>query len=84
MEKLKNQKSNLFLNLACGEIYIKNSNWINFDYSSKNKCVKTVDLLSRFPLTDNSISAIYCSHFLEHIPIEKVNFFLSILINFIL
>jgi len=77
MEKLKNQKSNLFLNLACGEIYIKNSNWINFDCYSNNKFVKTADLLSRFPLKDNSISAIYCSHFLEHIPLEKVNFFLS-------
>ena len=77
MAKLKNHNSKLFLNLACGEVFIQDSNWINFDYSSKNKCVKTIDLLSRFPLKDNSISAIYCSHFLEHIPLEKVNFFLS-------
>lgn len=77
MAKLESQMSKLFLNLACGEVYIQNSNWINYDYSSNNKCVKIVDLLSRFPLKNNSISAIYCSHFLEHVPLEKVNFFLS-------
>jgi predicted SAM-dependent methyltransferase len=77
MEKLKNQKSNIFLNLACGDVYIKNSNWINLDYYSSNSFVRSVDLLSRLPLKDGTVSAIYCSHFLEHIPIDKVDFFLS-------
>ena len=77
MEKLKNQKNNIFLNLACGDVYVKNSNWVNLDYYSNNSFVRTTDLLSRFPLKDNTITAIYCSHFFEHIPLNKVNFFLS-------
>ena len=67
----------IYLNLACGNIYLKKKNWINFDFYSRDKFVKSIDLLKKFPLNDNSVDAIYCSHFIEHIPLSRINFFLN-------
>lgn len=66
----------LLLNIACGEVYSKNKSWINIDIASNSKNVKKYNILSKLPFASNSVDAIYCSHFLEHIPINKVNDFL--------
>ncbi len=66
-----------FVNIACGNVYIKNSNWINLDIVSENKYVKKANLLKKLPFSDNCVDAIYCSHFLEHIPLSKVPNFLE-------
>ena len=71
-----NLNSVKYLNLACGENYINNNQWLNCDFI-KNKGVKKIDLLGKLPLKSDSIEAIYCSHFIEHIPEDKVLFFLN-------
>lgn len=35
------------------------------------------DLFSEFPFDDNSIEEVYCSHFIEHIPQDKVIWFFN-------
>lgn len=69
-------KSN-YINLACGPIFIENSNWINLDYISSSKSVKKVNLLQRLPFNQGTAELVYSSHFLEHIPYSKVKDFLS-------
>lgn len=69
-------KSN-YINLACGPIFIENSNWINLDYISSSKSVKKVNLLQRLPFNQGTAELVYSSHFLEHIPKLKVIFFLQ-------
>ena len=65
------------VNLACGNTYIDDKNWINFDYVSTGKSVLQADLLAKLPLVDSSIDFVYTSHFLEHIPRKYLNSFLS-------
>ena len=68
---------NCYINLACGPVFLNNSNWINFDYTSSSKAVKKANLLKRLPLKRAIADLIYSSHFLEHIPYAKVNDFLN-------
>ena len=70
-------KKKLFLNVACGNIYKKSSTWINLDIVSRNKHVKKFDLLKKLPFKSETIDAIYCAHFLEHVPVCKVKSFLE-------
>lgn len=65
------------VNLACGNTYIADENWYNFDYVSTSKAVRQVDLLAKLPLVDSSINLVYTSHFLEHIPRKNLRSFLS-------
>jgi len=65
-----------YLNLACGNNYIINDEWLNLDYIKKEG-VQKIDLLRKLPIKSNSIEAVYCSHFIEHIPAERVIFFLN-------
>jgi predicted SAM-dependent methyltransferase len=66
-----------YINLACGSVFLENSNWINFDYASSSKAVKKVNLLKRLPLEKETADLCYSSHFLEHIPYSQVIDFLS-------
>jgi len=66
-----------FINLACGQVFIENSNWINFDYVNSSESVKKANLLKRLPIKQEIADLVYSSHFLEHIPRSKVNDFLS-------
>ena len=67
----------LYINLACGSVFLDNSNWINFDYVSSSKAVKKANLLKRLPLKREIADLVYSSHFLEHIPYAKVTDFLT-------
>lgn len=72
---MKNKTLNL--NIACGDTYLANSSWINIDYESNNKNVTQCDILKKIPFKENSFSNIYSSHFIEHIPLEQIDFFLK-------
>ena len=65
------------LNLACGGVYIANDDWINLDYVSSSPYVRQANLLETLPFDSNSISLVYSSHFLEHIPLHQISFFLK-------
>ena len=74
--KLKNSfEDTFFVNLACGDTFIKSKNWLNFDYKKKDN-IKKINLLKRLPISDNFANVVYCSHFIEHIPENKVGPFL--------
>ncbi len=66
-----------YINLACGSVFLDNSNWLNFDYASSSKAVKKANLLKRLPLKREIADLVYSSHFLEHIPYLKVTDFLN-------
>ena len=65
------------LNLACGRVYITNDDWINLDYVSSDPHVRRANLLGTLSFDSNSISLVYSSHFLEHIPFNQVPSFLK-------
>jgi predicted SAM-dependent methyltransferase len=73
----------LYINLACGSVFLDNSNWINFDYASSSKAVKKANLLKRLPLKREIADLVYSSHFLEHIPYTKVTDFLNEILRII-
>ena len=62
------------LNIACGSSYIKQPNWVNLDYRI-SEGVKKANLLKKLPFKDLEFDAIYCSHFVEHIPLRKIDSF---------
>jgi SAM-dependent methyltransferase len=65
------------VNLACGKVYVTSNHWINLDYASSDIHVRQADLLEALPFDSNSISLVYSSHFLEHIPLAQVPSFLK-------
>jgi SAM-dependent methyltransferase len=65
------------INLACGNTFISGDEWLNFDYVSSSPAVRKANLLDRLPLEENSVSLVYSSHFLEHIPYSDVPNFLA-------
>ena len=66
-----------FLNIACGNIFINNKDWTNIDFTTNSPDIQKVDLLNGLPFKDNSFDVIYSSHFIEHIPKNHLNTFLS-------
>ena len=66
----------LKVNLACGNTFLCGDNWLNVDYSSFNSSVLQANILGRLPINNNSAELVYSSHFLEHIPRDKVDYFL--------
>jgi predicted SAM-dependent methyltransferase len=65
-----------FLNIACGATYVRSAEWENVDYASRDPFVRQSDILGGLKTTQPKYEAVYCSHFLEHIPPEKVSPFL--------
>ncbi|MCZ2207368.1 methyltransferase domain-containing protein [Cylindrospermopsis raciborskii] len=65
------------VNLACGGVYVTSNDWINLDYASSDVHVRQANLLETLPFDSNSISLVYSSHFLEHIPLAQVPSFLK-------
>jgi SAM-dependent methyltransferase len=63
------------VNIACGDAYV--DGWINFDHSPVASSIVKVNLLKGIPCSDGCVDVAYSSHFLEHIPRHKVNYFLS-------
>ena len=68
-------KSEFLLNIGCGNRF--HAKWQNLDFSPVSKFVKKANLLERLSYQYNTVSYIYCSHFLEHIPRNKALHFLS-------
>lgn len=63
------------LNIACGDVYVQG--WMNFDYTPHSSIVTYANLLDRLPVADAEADLVYSSHFIEHIPRDLVNHFLS-------
>ena len=65
------------INLACGASYVSSPEWINLDFSPHGPDVQPADLLATLPIESGSADVVYSSHFLEHIPLARVNAFLG-------
>jgi SAM-dependent methyltransferase len=61
-----------FANLGCGSSLIDTPDWLNLDFAARNKAVKKTDLVGRLPIPDSTLEAVYSSHFIEHVPYERV------------
>jgi SAM-dependent methyltransferase len=62
----------MYLNLACGDFYVSNENWINLDWHPHGKAVRRANLLESLDFPSDFFDAIYTSHFLEHVPKHRV------------
>ncbi len=69
METLK------LLNIGCGKRYHKD--WVNIDIVKTGPDVMTVDVRNDLPFDDNSFSALYNSHVLEHLSPENADKFIK-------
>jgi len=76
MRKPISNKS-LFVNLACGSSYIETPEWVNLDYIATNPVVRKANILATLPFEDGTVDVIYCSHFIEHIPLVRIPGFLA-------
>jgi SAM-dependent methyltransferase len=65
------------VNLGCGPIFSNKEGWVNYDFDPIDSNVKGTDLLSRLPLSDNSVDCVYSSHFFEHVPFSMCLGFLT-------
>ena len=63
------------LNIGCGDTFINDISWINIDIDSNSKDVISHNILKDIPFSNESFDFIYTSHFIEHIPLEKIDFF---------
>jgi hypothetical protein len=63
-------------NIACGGTFVAGDGWLNLDFAPMGPDVKAADLLATLPIGTQSLSLVYSSHFLEHIPKPRVDGFL--------
>ncbi len=68
-------RSYKFLNVACGDTFIEDDSWINVDFTSHSPIVKKANILDGLPYEDNTFDVVYSSHFIEHIPVDKIELF---------
>ena len=66
-----------YINLACGPVFLDNSNWINFDYVSSSKAVKKANLLKRLPLKREIADLVNSFHILKHISYKNLILFIN-------
>jgi len=69
------RRAGLRLHLASGNHYIKG--WINIEANPFRKKDCWLDIRSGLPFRTNSVSAIFSSHFLEHLTLETLTAILS-------
>lgn len=67
--------STVCVNIACGDSYIEG--WRNFDYAPHSGLVVRANLLGRLPVENCEADVVYSSHFLEHVPRNRVSAFIS-------
>lgn len=65
------------VNLACGAWYVESADWINLDFLPQGPSVQQANLLATLPIDSGSADVVYSSHFLEHIPRDRVAGFLD-------
>jgi hypothetical protein len=65
-----------YLNIACGNTYVRDPDWRNIDYASDSEWVHRRNILESLGGPENTYEILYCSHFLEHIPFDLVGPFL--------
>ena len=75
--KLQSCMQSKFLNLACGDFYVKDNHWVNLDWYPHSEYVQKANLIERLKFPDETFEVVYTSHFVEHIPKEKLDFILS-------
>ena len=68
--------SEKFLNLGCGDFYLKDRSWVNLDWYPHSEYVNKANLLGKLKFEDETFDVIYTSHFLEHIPRDNLDFIL--------
>lgn len=61
-----------FLNLACGATCVHSPEWLNLDYTPLGPAVQQADLLGPLPVASGSMDVVYSSHFIEHVPRDRV------------
>ena len=67
-----------YLNIGCGGTYITDPAWENIDYTSVDGGhVKRMNVLHDLDPSQAQYEAVYCSHFIEHIPLSEVSGFLK-------
>jgi predicted SAM-dependent methyltransferase len=64
-----------YINIACGNSYL--TNWVNLDYAPHSTAVQKANLLDRLPIKNNSADVVYSSHFIEHIPHQRIDSFFA-------
>lgn len=63
------------VNIACGNVFVPG--WQNLDFSPVSVEVTRADLTGRLPLPDAQADLVYSSHFIEHVPVDRVPGFLA-------
>ena len=64
------------LNVACGLTFLRSPDWTNLDFA-RQPGVQRVDLLNGIPFSNCHFDAVYCSHYVEHIPRASISHFLD-------
>lgn len=67
----------VLVNCGCGNKYIVDNEWINIDFNSNDKNVKSHNILKGLPFENESVDVIYTSCMLEHFTKEQAEFFLK-------
>lgn len=61
----------VYVNCGCGNRFCTDKEWVNIDFNSMDKSVKSINILKGLPFDDNSVDAIFSSCMLEHFTKEQ-------------
>lgn len=59
------------VNIGCGPVYLKSTQWLNLDYISNSDFVFGCNLSRPLPLPSNKYELVYSSHLLEHLNYDQ-------------